>query len=393
MEPKRKKVGVITLYYRSFNCGGLLQAYALIKVLQELGADAEQISYDRIWDSRQNRYKRAMAMPLKKIFRKCVQKAGHKIKKQFLRRKNKDLEEDFRKRIRAAEDFAEKIPHSKRVYNRENIGRCVKDYDLFIAGSDQIWNPDLLQPAFLLDFVPEGKKKIAYGASISQFTLKKDDQDILRRGLASFDGVSVREKQALQLLCSLTAHTVEWVLDPTLLLPRKHWETFCQKPVINGSYILCYFLGADKRLRSLAKQVSEHFELPVITMPFLQNRYSRCDVGFGDIRLYDAGPEEFLSLIRYADYVLTDSFHGAVFAEVFDIRYAVFDRRGESGMSSRIESLVQLLDSEQRFIRNPGKISAEELETRLNEKKVERDMGCFENMRRQSMMYLERYLK
>ena len=72
MEHKKKKIGVITLYYRSFNCGGLLQAYALIQVLKGLGAEAEQISYDRIWDSREARYRRALAMPPGKILKKCI---------------------------------------------------------------------------------------------------------------------------------------------------------------------------------------------------------------------------------------------------------------------------------------------------------------------------------
>ena len=393
MEHKKKKIGVITLYYRSFNCGGLLQAYALIQVLKGLGAEAEQISYDRIWDSREARYRRALAMPPGKILKKCLQKSGRRIKKRLLRKKNEGLETFFQQRVSAAEAFAAQIPHSKQVYNRETIGACGDKYDLFIAGSDQIWNPDLLQPAFLLDFVPKDKKKIAYGASISQFSLKRDAQAALKKGLSSFDGISVREKQAQNLLGGLTNQKIELVLDPTLLLPKEEWEKLCEKPAVKGPYMLCYFLGTDRRLRNLARETAKRLGLPIVTLPFLQNCYCSCDVNFGDIRLYNAGPEGFLSLIRYADCMLTDSFHGAVFAELFGARYLVFGRKGEKGMGSRLESLTQLFHSEQRYIPKLGEMTAQEAVLRLDERSVGRSGDGLEKMRQQSIAYLKRYVE
>ena len=384
-------MGIITFYYKSFNCGGLLQAYALVQALNGLGVCAEQISYDRLWDTKKARLRRALSKRPSAAAKKCVYVLKTRLSRRLVRKKNRELEPLFEQRVRACAAFASGIPHSEQVYNRENLRECADAYDAFIAGSDQIWNPDFLQPAYLLDFVPPGKKRIAYAASISKTSLDIETTEKLKNGLAGFDKISVREKQAAGLLKGLAAQPAEWVLDPVLLLKREEWEAVCGETAVKGPYIFCYFLGDDRRLRTLARQAAERRQLPIVTMPFLQNCCSPADENFGDVRLFDAGPGQFLTLIRDAAYVLTDSFHGTVFAEIFGTRYAVFERLGERGMGSRIESLGEILHAEEHFIREPGKITLEELERRMDAPSGVQT-GILEDMRRRSILFLKQGL-
>ena len=388
----RKKIGILTFYHNASNYGGLLQAYALTEIIREMGADVRQISYDRFWDTIWRRLGRASRMSPEKIVRKSMFIIKTRAWRCLSKRQNEALAEEFKARAQAMHRFEERIPHSEQVYNRSNIGECGDLYDIFVVGSDQVWNPAFLEPAFLLDFVPEGKKKIAYAASMSSLSPDRETRVAMEKNLASFDGISVREKYTADLLRKLSGQPVEWLLDPTLLPDAGKWEALSAPRIQEGEYIFCYFLGESERMRLLAGELAVRGKLRIVTLPHIQNHYVPADRNFGDIRLYDVGVEEFLSLIRYAAGVVTDSFHGAVFSEIFRTPYAVFAREGESGMDLRLESLTELFHSDERFIRRPETATAEELEAILR-KKTEPDWITLNERREASLHYLRRHLK
>ena len=129
----------------------------------------------------------------------------------------------------------------------------------------------------------------------------------------------MREKSAERLLQELARVDVQTVVDPTLLLTKEEWDIVCSPRVIEEDYIFCYFLGTNKNERVLAEKFSQLLNIKLVITPQPCGRFQlySYDRKFGDERLYDASPEQFLSLIKHARYVFTDSFHAVVFSNVY----------------------------------------------------------------------------
>lgn len=345
------KIAIITEYYKSRNYGGNLQAYALYRAASSLieGAEVEQISYDKGSGSRSLKRMGALRF-LKKATRYCIHRAIKPFKKVLSRKKERLIRPLLQERYRCLDAFnREKIPHSK-VYNTATIADAAAEYDVFITGSDQVWNPSFWNPAYRLEFVPSGKPKLSYAASISRDHVSEEEAEIFRKSLADYTAISVREERAVDLLSPLAPCEVRWVLDPTLLLTRDDWDAICDARRVPEKYIFCYFLGDDLQARQLAREYAEKHGLLLATIPFLNGAYRKCDVEFGDIRLSDVSPSGFISLIKYAEFVFTDSFHATVFSGIYKRQFFVFDRSvsGHS-MGSRLDSLLSLYEAQERF--------------------------------------------
>lgn len=333
-----KKIGVITHYYNSHNYGGMLQAYAMINTLFKLSRQSEQLCF-------------AQTIPEKKL--QPNQKINltskvKQIKKGIYSILKNPIYSKIKLRNRAFYAFELKIPHSSKVYTSDNVFECVNDYDTFITGSDQVWNMDWYYKEYFLDFVPDSKRKISYAASMPNTNLSYDQKQIICEHLKSFDAISVREKETANFLSEITVKEVEWVLDPTLLLSKDDWDKICTERVIKEKYIFCYFLGEDKKHRTLARKFAKKVGYKIVTLPHL-GRVNKNDIPFGHFKLYDISPEQFISLIKHAEYVITDSFHATVFSNIYQTKYFVLDRVGIGEMSSRIKSLVSLTGERFRF--------------------------------------------
>ena len=332
-----KRNGIITHYYNSKNYGGILQAYAMVRSLLKLNYEAEQLCFDLLVPSKKSQPKVTPSIKLiKNYIFSLVKKTIHKR----IRRREKE----FKK-------FELKIPHSKRVYGSDSICECTSDYEVFITGSDQVWNMDWYCKEYFLDFAPDNKQKIAYAASMPNTNLSNEQKKIVYEHLKRFDDISVRERDTAVFLEEITGRKVEWVLDPTLLLTREDWDEVCAESVIKGKYIFCYFLGTEKSCRKNAKKFAKKMGYKIVTLPHLV-KININDLAFGDMKLYHISPEQFISLIKYAEYVITDSFHAVVFSNIYQTKYFVFDRTDIGEMSSRIKNLIYLTGEEFRFCVN-----------------------------------------
>lgn len=336
MNGQNKKIGIISYYYKSINFGGVLQAYALCYYLRGLGYDAEQIRY-------LSNPPRTPPPPfLVRLRRLTVKKLWHRLATWALRGR-------VRKQAAALAAFAEaSVPHSAGIYTAETIRDC-RGYDAYIAGSDQIWNPAWYESAYFLPFVPDGTKKIAYAPSLGCASLTEEEAALFRENLKGFSAVSVREADSVELLSPLSPVPVEWLPDPALLLAREQWDEICADRLVQKPYVFCYFLGEDLLSRRLALDFAKKRGLRVVSFLHLQGGYHEYDAGVEDKRLYGVPPGEFLSLIKYADYIFTDSFHAVVFSELYGREYAVFQRDAAGSMSSRIYSATSLFESRERF--------------------------------------------
>lgn len=334
------KIGIVTHYYNSENYGGNLQAYALCRVIQKLGYDVEQISYNKL-DAGTNKVKK-----IKRISKRFLKILKKRIKRPI----SPKYEQQIAKRKQAILHFNKNIvPHSEIIYNSETIKTANRNYDVFITGSDQVWHPLAVCPVYLLEFVGEGKYKFSYAASIAKDELSEQEKKVYKTALRKFDNISVREEKASEILGELLDEKPSIVLDPTLLLTKEDWDDIASASLIKEKYLFCYFLGNNKISRKLAEEYARKHHLKLVTMPYLHEECRNCDKNFGDEQMIDVSPEQFISLIKYADCIFTDSFHACVFSAIYKKDLFAFRRNHSNSMASRIYTFTKLFGIEERF--------------------------------------------
>lgn len=356
---EKKDVGIITLYYGNNNYGGLAQSYALYKAIEKLGYGAELISYQRTTIA-PTVQKTSL---LEKIRRNSISgvcdRYYRKIKEKLERKLGRKYEERLKTRSQKMEKFRESIPHSP-VYNRENIGQCKDRYRIFVSGSDQIWKPGVADGAFVFSFLddqPENKV-MSYASSVAVEHFPDGYLEFMKKELEKYRYISVRESVTADTFSKAFERNVENVTDPTLLLERKEWETVTAKRQVKEPYIFCYLLGNDRKQRRMAEKMARKQKKLLVTIPHIKNgnsfRFRLEDSCFGDLPLFEVGMEEFFSLIKYADMVITDSFHATLFSYQFETPFWVFERTARSSetkMNSRIYELTRMLGLERRVLK------------------------------------------
>ena len=354
MEDKRinekNKVGIVTLYHNNYNFGGLLQAYALPKVIKEhFGIEAEQIDYipaEQKTKIKPNNDKKSVLQYLYQlVYNFGIVFFGTIGKKNLYQRKQ------------AFDSFMDEILHSEIAYDQNTISKSLDQYRLFICGGDQIWNDYKEKQnikVYTLQFVPSHVKKIAYAPSMAILETTSDFNQIMRTGLNELNSVSVREKKSVSLLELLTNKKINIVVDPVLLMTENEWECVARVPQKKDKYILCYLLGDSEEYREAVKKFARKMKKPILTFPHIfLNVVRKCDLFFGDIHDYTSGPREFLGLIRNAEFVITDSFHACVFSMIFETSFVVFERNkiGEKGnMNSRIYDFLEEYHLENQLV-------------------------------------------
>ncbi|SDA11333.1 Polysaccharide pyruvyl transferase [Ruminococcus sp. YE71] len=357
-----KRVGICTLYYNNVNYGGNLQAYALQKTVSSFGYNTEVISYYN--NSRSHLFLSKLKRFIKQDYR--ISK-GCKI------------------RCSAIKKYNTRIPHSK-LYFYNTIEESNYTYDIIITGSDQVWNPNWINKYMSLDFVNKDKLTISYAASTGRIRLSHDEECKLKRALDNTKFISIREKESIPALCKLTSKNIEYVLDPTMLINREDWNEHCSKRIIQENYIFAYYLGDNEYIRKVAKEYANRRGLKLVTLPYLNGSYRNVDDGFGDCQLFDISPNDFISLIKYASFVLTDSFHATVFSHIFEREFLVSAKRG-SEMGCRMKSLTELFGTEGRFIVEHELVTIDTL-LALEKSTFDINWDHFEVMRQKSLLFL-----
>ncbi len=341
-----KKIGIVSLYYKNRNYGGLLQAYALTKFISKTGYDVEQLCWE-FFAPKFVAEKRIFK--LKKIFRyiKTI------INIYFMKWCHFYYDKKFALRNCAFEEFQNKISHSKKIYNKNNVADVSNDYDAIIIGSDQVWNISWYNDEYFLNDVSSSVYKFSYAASMPDINITEEQKEMVRASLKNFSDISVREQSTADFLSELIGENIKCVVDPTMLLEREDWDNISSERLIKEKYIFCYFLGKDRNIRKQAKIFAKKVGLKIVTLPHVGG-INREDMTFGDYKLFDIGPQDFVALIKHSEYVLTDSFHAAVFSNIYETKYFVFDRKGIS-MNERIITLLNMFNSRERFLKPDAK--------------------------------------
>lgn len=373
---KKPLIGIMTLFF-NINYGATLQACSLQKVINEMGYECEDIWYYREINGKST----MITQPNPHI----VVKKGLKFLIQFryIFEKYK-IKKGVEKRKKSFYTFIQtQMNVSERKYDgHKDIHKALEVYDAFICGSDNIWNTNLLDTAFMLDFVPKNVPKISYAAGMSNQNIDPSILNRISEILSKIDFISVREKSGVELVHRITKKTVVQTLDPTLLRNASEWKELEKKiDIPYKKYIFCYFFGTNPKGREFANYISRLKNLPIITLPYMGGSFIKVDHKFGDLPLFDVGPAEFLWLIRNATYICTDSYHGTIFSIIFRKKFWCFRRFFDEktrALNYRIDSLLEVLNIKNRIVEDKEfaqylneEIYYSKVEKILNEKREE----------------------
>ncbi|TKZ26329.1 polysaccharide pyruvyl transferase family protein, partial [Brachyspira catarrhinii] len=237
------------------------------------------------------------------------------------------------------------------VFSKEELQKYVDKCDTFIVGSDQVWRYDFFLDNifyYLLNFVPNSKKKISYSSSfgIDTYNGNKENKVLFKNYLNQFDYVSVREDTGVDICKNEFYIDAVHTLDPVLLLESKDYDYLISKSKlkIDYDYIAVYNLRSD--LNNIINTISDKLKLKVITINF---NYS---------------VEAWLYIIKNSKYLITDSFHGICFAIIFNIPF-VITLNEEAGIS-RILSISKQFNFEDRIIKDINEITDKKLNNIIN---------------------------
>lgn len=338
------KIGILTFHY-AHNCGACLQAFALKTYLKKKGQDAQLINYKNPVIN--NLYPKKHKVKIS--FGDFVH-LDALIKKIKLIRDYRYGQHEWREQHKKFEMFINKflLDGDYNVLNSEQVKNL--DIDLFIAGSDQIWNKQLTggyDDIYLLNFVTKARKAY-YGASNGTSEIESHDLPVFNDVfLGTNKYISTREPNLAAFLSKTFNRDVLSVVDPCFLLGKEDYINIFslneRKYVPNKKYIFGYFISErNKRAREVVSMIAHALNLEIFEFHYRKSRdlkhdYQTCNIG----------PIEFLNLIHHAEFVVTDSFHGTVFSIIFNKKFYSFYKE-----DVRKNNLLEKLNLTERHIRD-----------------------------------------
>lgn len=338
------KVGIITIL-KVNNYGAELQAYATQAALKKLGYEAEIIDYLFYKNPNHKPTRRSRPMFSHSLVVK-VKERLYPIIERLRSARNKKSQQLRKQRF---EMFHRDNTSMSATYHIiDELYAAKMDYDVYLTGSDQVWNPNIyssLDPYFL-DFAPKESKRISYAASFGVTQIPDYAKAYYRKQLLNYSVIGVRERSAVNIVKAIAGKDAEWVLDPTLLLSQEEWQKVSRPCHINGEYILIYELTPCSYIRQLA----EHFHQEKGWKMVRVCKSVIPEEKDGSIlNITDAGPAEFLSLVANATLVVTNSFHGTAFSVNFNRDfYTILPMRKQN--NSRQRSLLEMFGLTERLL-------------------------------------------
>lgn len=330
---KKIKTATIT-FHKAINYGAILQAYALQQSILKLNIENEIINYD--CKSISNDYRLINTKSIKTVVRSLLGFRSFYIK-------SKKFKQFIRKNIILTKNVDTKKIKSKSFNDK---------YDIFITGSDQVWNYELtnLDENYFLNFVKEEKKIKSYAASFGVDNIPQNMKKTYIKYLKRFSSILVREKTGVILIEKLINKKVDVVVDPVLLLDKKEWEKILFQTKfddIKNKYILLYM--ATPNITLFAQKLSMKYNLPIYNISDLILKKEN-KIGNIESKL---GPEEFISAIKNAKFVITGSFHAVVFSIINNIEFFIDNKdKTKETRASRQKDLLELLEIGDRNISN-----------------------------------------
>ncbi len=326
-----KKAIIYTLNH--LNYGAVLQCCGLVNYLRGIGIDAESINLNFPYHQ--------------KLFRVFGGKDGSPVRKMILNAFRLLRYRALKRKIDRTVAFRNQWLHlSGHAYvSEEELLNNPPAADFHISGSDQVFRPENpRRRIYYLDFkLPDGQQKIAYAPSFGTDRIAAETAEILRPWIKDFAMLSARESSGAGLLAQLGGSTPPTVLDPVFLPDESFWLAIAGERPVREKYIIVYELNGGRTLIDKANRISARLHLPVYVITTKPQKFYPVKR-----QLYDCGPQEFISYIRHAEYVVTDSFHGTSFALIFKRSFAAMTALAKS--SDRLKTLLGSVGEQHRLI-------------------------------------------
>lgn len=343
------KIATITCH-DVYNYGASLQAYALQEYCKSLGCEYEIIDYKPPYMSNDyNLYFVANPLYDRPIIKQLYLLAKLPGRIMSLKRKRRfdKFKEDYLQvtdtRYSSSDDIAAKRPEA----------------DLYIAGSDQIWNTFFLNgrdKAFYLDFARGHGRLISYAASFATDKIYNNLESKVAKWLNNFDAISVRENSSIDLLIGLGRMDGIVVCDPVFLLDKKQWTDLANKSEYRAGYddyIFLYDCERSRKLKDVAKSLSKMTGCKIVSVSDTYGRYA-------DKYFALSGPLEFLKLISESRYVVANSFHALAFSLIFNKPFFIVNRT--EGINARMRDFLDYLSLSSRLIDNPEQLTLKKID-------------------------------
>ena len=341
-------VGVCIKYMHE-NYGGILQAYATVSYLENKNVEYELIRYTK----KKNILETIKDVP--RLFNAVWFNSRYEgIQRKVSLKKQPEYAKNNEIRMKAFAGFKK---WAFKRFSDEYVGyselcRGGKKYSAVITGSDQLWSPAGLPTNYYnLMFVPDSTLKVSIASSFGVKEIPWYQKKRTIQYLNRIEHISMRENRGSEIVKELTGRTVPTILDPVFFLSKDEWlERIPNKREIEEPYIFFFFFGANQKHRNAVQKLAKDKGIKVVALRHM-DQYVEEDENFGDIAPYDVSPKRFLNLLRNAEYVCTDSFHGTAFSILNQKQFVVFNRYAENSSfskNSRIDTLCTNFGVEKR---------------------------------------------
>lgn len=331
-----KKIEIITLH-KVYNYGSILQTYASQQIFLNMGYCVEIVDYRRYQDVFFHRF----FLPAPDSLNKSrVKKYGYYILR---------CGSIFLKEIIFSDFLRKYINLSKTYYSLEQLKKNPPIADFYVTGSDQTWNSDYnngVDGAYFWECLSGNLNKVfSFAASFGKTSFSLTEIEKMKKYFLKYDGISVREKESLSLLADMGFYNTISILDPTLLLDVTNWDKLIKKKLESEKYLLLFIIySEDNGATDIARKIADQKGLKLIKLSWDVKKDKRID------KLYShRSPCDFLSLFKYADFVVTNSFHGLAFSLIFERQFVVIPR---NEYNSRLSNLLDIVELSDRFIFN-----------------------------------------
>ncbi len=328
-DKKHHKIAILT-FQSAYNFGAVLQAYALQEFL------SSEYDETRILDYHCEKLDKSYKKPSLIDFVKKPKNSVFRLIQSVVYKKKNNKIDSFRR-----EYF-----NLTRKYDANSISEANAIADVFVTGSDQVWNYMIIgdDSHFFLDFVEAGNRTCSYAASIGVNEIPQQYVNMYKEGISAINKISVREQQGIAVLNKLGISEAEVLPDPTLLLSKEQWELLSVTPKISDKYILVYKITTEDKMIDFSKMLSKKTGLKIVYIP------NDLKAGVIGSTKFSVGPREWLGYIRHAEYVVTNSFHGTVFSIIFGKKFFSEIAASVNPSTSRLLTLLSLFGFQDRTI-------------------------------------------
>lgn len=339
-----RTLSLLTIHLGS-NFGSILQTIASVRIFESLNCSVTVVNYipERCtWKRFFQKNSKSLFGMMKLLFGFPIVAANKHIYNSYLRK------------------YANV---SKSIYKQDDFRKECPQADVYVTGSDQVWNSiynEGLDARYFFEGFPSNTFKISYSSSFGKESLGEQEYREVQRMLGSYKAISVREASAKKLVESMGYEAVH-LLDPTFMLDKEDWKGYMSRRLVKFPYLLVYLpynIHNKGLIYQSVRKIAKGKNLKVVAFSW-DIRPER----LADKTVYFANPGDFLSLMYYADYVMTNSFHGTAFSVNLNKQFWVYM---PTGFGTRIKSILDLCSLQSRLLRPDEVINDDKLEQRID---------------------------